>query len=200
MVSDRTLLTKYSKFLYFHFTIFSNYYTIILLNERKGVGSLKKTILNKRFFLVLILFLIISIYMFAKSNGSTDNTQISSKNDVQEKYDIISDKVYYVLVSEEFEKVSNDMSSLIRVYWCYDGIRNLKFLHTDKITIDAANSLSDIKNKLIAQSDEKALQLRPYTIVSSKVIKQWETEGYIPVYEYNEKSPEGLIYENLLNE
>jgi hypothetical protein len=113
-------------------------------------------------------------------------------------YKIIDKRIYYVLEKEEFEKNGNNGGALVRIYSCYDGLNNQEYAHTVRFTVEGASSLSDVKSRLRANSDKKSLQLKPHTIVSPDIIKQWNMEGYSPIYEYYKESPEGLTYENLL--
>ncbi|SFS92313.1 hypothetical protein [Paenibacillus sp. 453mf] len=53
-----------------------------------------------------------------------------------------------------------------------------------------------IEAKKVLQTDK--LKLPPNTIVSPKVLKQWQAEGYYPVQEYSEESIRGLTYDDLL--
>lgn len=151
-----------------------------------GGSGLRKESLENRLYFVVAIILIIFFLAYISNN--------------KEKYRVIDSKVYYLFVGESFEKgyKDDDIGILVRDYWCYDGINGGRvFLEADRIEIGGVNTLSEIKEKL-SQSNPKALQLRPFTIVSKKILSQWKKEGYKPVHEYYDKSPKGLTYEELL--
>lgn len=153
---------------------------------------MSKTSLKKRSFLILTIFLVILIYGFVKAYDIYNNHVPSNATLSLESYKIIDKKVYYVLEKEEFEKSGNNGGTLVRSYSCYDGLNNQEYAHTTRFTVEGASSLSDVKSRLRAQSSTQALQLKPHTIVSDHIIKQWNMEGYSPIYEYYKESPKGL--------
>lgn len=148
---------------------------------------MEKQSLNNRLLLVVAILLILIF--------------IGKALDSREPYITIKNKVYYLLVMESFEKSDKDdnLGAFVRGYWCYDGTgeEGEVFLQADRFTVEGTGTLSDIKKKL-AQSEPKSLQLKPSTIVSKEILRQWKKEGYKPINEYYEKSPRGLIYKDLL--
>jgi len=114
---------------------------------------------------------------------SNDDIKLSNK----EEYNIIPTVKFYVLNDEYMD--NNDENNpnstiLIRDYICYDGNNEGHGISTfiNLVVVPKTEKTGNIlalKNAIAPDS----LKLAPNTIVSEKVKKQWNEEGYRPEYE-----------------
>ena len=109
-----------------------------------------------------------------------------------------TDTMYYRLVDEIIEDIDEKHSVFIRLYEKYEQDHNLWSLEPISIIIPKVESIIEGKQK-IKEKNADFLTLLPITIVEDDLLKRWESENYVPSYEYTEESPEGLTIEDIIN-
>lgn len=119
-----------------------------------------------------------------KAENPLDN---EIKNVSDEEYNTIPNVKFYVLIDEYIDNNDKDnpyaiISVLVRNYICYDGTNEGTGTSgfTNKIFMPRTDNLQSLKS-LIAPD---LLKLLPNTIVSKKIINQWDEEGYEARHEY----------------
>lgn len=158
------------------------------------------------FICVLFLFFFMGCNKTNEKNIVTDknkyepntNSQKQSKEDTEE-YKIKPNIIFYVLKDEYIE--NNDVknpkaSELIRVFICYDGVKNNIYPDTRVVMLDKVNTIEEFREKLLSDKASE-LKLPPKTIVSSEVLKQWEAQHYDGLSSYSDESPKGLTYSKI---
>ncbi|GEM_PF-5110170 len=130
---------------------------------------------------------------------SIDNSNTNSESQAAEEYKLKPNLTFYVLKDEYLENndVNNpNISQLIRIFICYDGVKNSIYPDTVSLALDKVNTIEEFKMKLISDSP-KALKLPPKTIVSNKVLNQWKSQNYDDSNSYSDESPKGLTYSKI---
>jgi hypothetical protein len=115
---------------------------------------------------------------------------------------IISNKEFNILIDEYLD--TNDpsydppLSVFKRKYKVYDGKEHRIYEATDDVSM--SNEIKTIiqARKYLEENYPEALQLRPLTIVSEKVLLEWKKDGYNAKNEYWEDSPKGLTYSEII--
>ncbi|WP_055666210.1 hypothetical protein [Desnuesiella massiliensis] len=143
-----------------------------------------------------------------KSVASDDNKSINEPkviskeqppNEDIEDYKIKPNIIFYVLKDEYLENndVNNpNVSELIRVFICYDGVENQIYSHSSTVFFDKVVNIQELRDKLFLKHPN-TLKLPPNTIVSSKVLKVWESQHYNGLGSYSDESPSGLTYSKI---
>jgi len=111
---------------------------------------------------------------------------------------IIPNKTYYRLVDEDFTSIDNRQSILIRIYECYQSGDSQMKLTADIFVAPYFDNINSMKEWMKRKNNN--LKLKPLTIVSDNVLNKWKRECYVPTIEYSSDSPQGLTYEELLEQ
>ncbi|TFE19157.1 hypothetical protein [Cohnella luojiensis] len=106
---------------------------------------------------------------------------------------VVGNKVFYMLIDEYLD--TNDpsydppLSVFKKKYKVYDGKEHRIYEVTDDVSM--SNEIKTIiqARKYLEENYPESLQLRPLTIVSEKVLTQWEKDGYNAENEYWKGSP-----------
>lgn len=137
-----------------------------------------------------------------KTNITTDHdisiVKLNVMSDVQPhlEFEIKPNVIFYVLIDEYLENndVNNpNASEFKRVYICYDGVENAITPHSITVFLEKVSSVIECRNALFLNYPSN-LKLLPNTIVSEKVLKIWESQGYDGLGSYSDESPNGLSY------
>jgi hypothetical protein len=145
--------------------------------------------------------LCLSIILAGCYHFGNNSNMDSSENNLGTRYALVKGKVYNVLIDEYFDTDDpvNDprISEIKRVYKVYDGNEHNIYKVTDSIGVSNEFRTIAEARKYLIENDPDLLRLRPTTIVSLKVISDWQRDGYDAEHEYWSDSPKGLTYSDL---
>ncbi|GAK42484.1 hypothetical protein PUW24_03365 [Paenibacillus urinalis] len=102
---------------------------------------------------------------------------------------------YRILTEEYLVNDDPDNPEISLFYREYKVYKDYMTGSTHGVSLEQVENMSEAKKALEGFG---SLKLPPNTIVSPKVLKQWQAEGYYPVQEYSEESVRGLTYDDLL--
>ncbi|MEK5061397.1 hypothetical protein BK126_23705 [Paenibacillus sp. FSL H7-0326] len=102
---------------------------------------------------------------------------------------------YRVLTEEYLVNDDPDNPEISIFYREYRMYKDYRTGDTHSFSLERVENISEAKRAMKGFGD---LKLPPNTIVSPKILKQWQAEGYYPVQEYSEESERGLTYDDLL--
>lgn len=136
------------------------------------------------------------------NNKSINKPEATSKKQPNEDikgYKIKQNIIFYVLQEEYLE--NNDIrnpnvSELIRVFICYDGVENQIYPYSITLFSNKVSSIQEIRENLFVKTPI-VLNLLPKTIVSNKELKKWELQNYNGSSSYTDESPKGLTYSKI---
>ena len=116
-----------------------------------------------------------------------------------EEYKIKPNIIFYVLEDEYLE--NNDMknpnvSQLIRVFTCYDGIENQIYPYSITVFFNKAVNIQELRENIFLKFPN-TLKLPPNTIVGRQLLKKWKLQNYNGLGSYSDKSPIGLTYSKI---
>ncbi len=81
----------------------------------------------------------------------------------------------------------------------YDGDQHKIYEMTDSIAVSNEFRTIMEARRYLERNDPELFRLRPLTIVSSKVLSQWQDDGYQADNEYWSDSPKGLTIEDIVS-
>jgi len=163
----------------------------------------KKVIIVSIFLVVFMTF--VGCNKMDKASVATDNDisidKLKANSEVQPylEFEIKPNIIFYLLIDEYLENndVNNpNVSELKRVFIRYDGVENDITPHSVTVFLEKVNSVIECRNNLFLNHPSD-LKLPPNTIVSDKMLKMWESQGYYGLGSYSDESPKGLTYSKI---
>ncbi len=161
---------------------------------------------------VIIISIFLVAFMAFVGCNKLDKPSVATDNDIKiDKLKAISEVqphlgfeirpniIFYLLIDEYLENnnVNNpNASEFKRVFICYDGVENESTPHSITVLLEKVNSVVECRNTLFLNYPSN-LKLPPNTIVSDKVLKMWELQGYNGLGSYSDESPKGLTYSKI---
>lgn len=128
------------------------------------------------------------------NGGSTEGNSVHS-------YSLVSGKVFHILIDEYFDTdnpaYDPKMTEINRVYKVYDGDVHKVYEVTDSISVSNEYQTILEARKYLNENAPELLMLRPLTIVSPKVLSQWQRDGYEAENEYWSDSPSDLTFSEI---
>mgnify|MGYP000844625027 FL=1 len=151
---------------------------------------------------VIVIFVCILVMTSCVNHNKHESkTTLQGKmiNENTEEYKIKENIIFYVLQDEYLENndVKNpNVSELIRVFICYDGVKNQIYPNSIVVFFEKTNTIQEFRDSLV-KKNTGGLKLPPNTIVSSQVLDKWKEQGYNGLSSYTDESPMGLDYSQL---
>ena len=163
----------------------------------------KKVIMISIFIVAFMTF--VGCNKIEKTSVTTDKdirfVKLKTISEVQShlEFEIKPNVIFYLLIDEYLENndVNNpNASEFKRVYICYDGVENAITPHSITVFLEKVSSVIECRNTLFLNYPSN-LKLLPNTIVSDKMLKTWESQGYNGLGSYSDESPKGLTYSKI---